>query len=137
MNEQFINNNVVPIPTLLGRLVYASSLRDINKGTYYDPALEGQPEEEIHAFLTSLHRTLFYEWLNLSLEEQLDDLMAYLRELSGDPARVIEAWRTTEPFALYIPAGAGRGDQELFLTDLRIIVDLLRVDEPSYSTSTP
>ncbi len=133
MIEEYWQEIIEMAPTAFGKLVYVASLRDENKGTYQHYALEEcATREEGDHFLTHMHRQLFYGWLNLSLEEQVADLTLYLHDLPAEPNVVLETWRKVEPFGFYVPAGAGRGDRELFLTDLRIIVDLLTPDEPSF-----
>jgi hypothetical protein len=124
--DDFWRETIERISTAFGSLVYAASLRDENKGTYQHYGMEqyATPAEG-HQFLAQAHRQLFYTWLNMDLEDQVDDLTFYLRDLSSDPGGVLETWRKIEPFVLYIPAAAGAGDRELFLTDLRLIVDLL------------
>ena len=109
-----------------GRLVYLASLRDDNTGTYRHYALEKlYPAEHCDEALLRSHRQVFYDWLGFNLAQQRDDLSDYLREVASERDVVLSAWKALEPFRQYLPAGVAAGDQELFLSDLRALVDLL------------
>jgi hypothetical protein len=137
MVQDVWQNIVSEIPTHFGRLVYLASLRDENKGTYWHPALEkyGDPEE-CDQILAQSHRVVFYDWLALRLAEQCQDMVAYLQDVQGQPGTVLGTWKKIEPFGRYLPLEYGAGDRELFLTDLRTLVDLLISDETLYRLRT-
>lgn len=117
------------LPGAFARLVYLSSLRDENSGTYRHYALEARhTPEQCHAALLACHREIFYAWLRTSLEEQRDELRSYLGTLDEDRTTVLTTWKKLEPFRLYVPAEATRGERELFLSDLRILGDLFLQD---------
>lgn len=124
------------IPTLWGRMAYLGSLRDENSGIYRYFALEKSfSVEECNRVLQQSHRAVFYDWLGLSLEEQKNDLLETWRDLPSDLPSVLATWDKLEPYRLYLPADASRGDRQLFLTDLRIILDLLIADQAAPLTS--
>jgi hypothetical protein len=75
--------------------------------------------------------------LGLTLGEQKDDLLESWQQLPADLPTVLATWDKLEPYRLYLPADTSPGDRELFLTDLRTILDLLLVDQTtSVSGST-
>lgn len=114
------------IPSHFGKMVYLAGLRDENSAQYRHFGLEKlYHRDECHQALLHSHRLLFYEWLRLTLAEQREDLLLYVHDLSEDPPTVLRTWKKLEPFRLYAPAETGRGDMELFLSDLRILLDLL------------
>jgi hypothetical protein len=124
--DEIHRHTLSAIPSDFGRLVYLANLRDENSAQYRHPGLEKlHPQDECQQALLHSHRLLFYEWLRLTLAEQREDLLSYLHYLGEDPPTVLKTWRKLEPFRLYPPAETGRGDLELFLSDLRILLELL------------
>ena len=114
------------VPSLFGKLVYLASLRDENSAQYRHYGLERlYSRDECQQALLQSHRLIFYEWLRLTLAEQREDLLSYLHDLGEEPPTVLTTWMKLEPFRLYLPAETGRGDVELFLSDLRILLELL------------
>jgi hypothetical protein len=78
-------NTLSQIPTTFGRLIYLSSLRDQNTGTYQHHGLaqlfgEGETDQT----LRHSHSQTFSEWLCFNLEQQKSDLEGYLEELHED-----------------------------------------------------
>ena len=130
MIDDFWQNTIAETPTVWGKLVYLASLRDENSGAYRHYALEKRlPPEDCHEILQQNHRAIFYDWLGLTLEEQKDDLLESWRDLAVDLPTVLATWDKLEPYRLYLPSETSRGDRELFLTDLRTILDLLLADQ--------
>ena len=126
MIDDIWQNTIAETPTVWGKLVYLASLRDENSGKYRHYALEKRfPAEQCHEILQQNHRAIFYGWLGLTLEEQKDDLLEAWRDLATDLPTVLATWNKLEPYRLYLPAETSHGDRELFLTDLRTILDLL------------
>lgn len=117
------------IPTLLGRLAYLSSLRDLNTGSYQHFGFAqkvGQGEAD--RVLRQSHAVVFQQWLCCSLEQQRAEALAYLDELGADKREIISNWLRMEPYQNWIPAESREAERRLFLADLAIVSELLRSD---------
>jgi len=115
------------IPTVFGRLVYLSSLRDPNTGRYEHFGLAQMfGEEEADHALRDSHLDTFWQWLGFGLERQKQDLDRYLAELHSDPRAVLETWTRVEPYRNLIPASVPQADRQLYLADLETLLELLK-----------
>ena len=120
-------NTLSQIPSVFGRLVYLSALRDSNSGRYEHHGLSlifG--ESEADRALRRTHIQTFSEWLCFNLEQQKSDLDLYLSALLDDRGGVIETWLRLEPFRTLVPSSATRTETELYLNDFRMLLELLR-----------
>ncbi len=114
------------IPTLFGRLVYLSSLRSRGDGAYVHPGLAQMVgDEQAGATLRRSHARVFQDWLCLGLEQQKADLQEYLEEVEN-PAAALNAWAGPEGGRDLAPATAQSAERQLFLSDLQILVSLLK-----------
>jgi hypothetical protein len=122
-------NTLAQVRTCFGRLAYLSSLRDGNTGVYQHHGLAFVfGEEEANKALFESHLRTFGDWLNLSLEDQKVDLDQYLAELQDERAKVVENWLRLKPYITFLPATAKPGEKELYMTDLAILLELLRTE---------
>jgi hypothetical protein len=123
------------IPSLFGRLVYLSSLRDANSGKYEHHGL-GMifGEEESDRALKQSHRKTFSQWLCFTLEEQKADLDLYLSALAGNKRGILEAWLQLTPYRNLVPAAVRRAEKQLYLTDLEALLELLKNE---YGVASP
>lgn len=114
------------IPTLFGRLVYLSSMRNGNTGAYehFGFAQRFSTREADRTLKTS-HQDTFADWLSFSIEEQKGDLDSYLAELAEDRRAVLANWRLVPPFANLIPASARQAERDLFLSDMLLVLALM------------
>jgi hypothetical protein len=123
------SRTLVQIPSLLGRLVYLSSLRDPNSGQYRHFGFSQRfTEREADKAIRRSHSNTFTDWLCFSLEQQRNDLEKYLDSLEGDRQTILENWRAWPPYLNWIPAQSRPADRELFRSDLEIVLDLVRQD---------
>ena len=85
------------IPTLVGRLVYLATLRDVNSGAYRHHGLATAfGRDEAARALRESHDATFQGWLKLSLAEKNEDLREYLdspRRSTGGSRRALAALR--------------------------------------------
>lgn len=115
------------ISSLFGRIAYLASLRNENTGKYEHFGLSQiYSEEDAHRVLEESHEASFREWLAYPLEPQKRDLEAYLKSLETETRTVLDAWATVAPYRQLTPARATRAERELYLSDLELILSLLR-----------
>lgn len=114
-------------PSILSRLAFLSSLRD-SKGQHYRHALLAPrfPETEIDQALRTAHEQSFREWLALSLEQQQTDLQRHLATLGMPQEVVLDQWEWLEPYRKLMPASIESHERNLYLSDLRVMLVLLR-----------
>ncbi|HTR36051.1 MAG TPA: hypothetical protein VMH80_09130 [Bryobacteraceae bacterium] len=120
-------NTLAQIPSVFGRLVYLSSLRNPNNGRYehYGLALVFG-EDEANRALRKSHRQTFSEWLAFNLEEQKADLDLYISGLEEKKRTVVETWMKLAPYRNLIPASVKGVERKLYITDLTALLELLR-----------
>ena len=122
-------NTLSQIPTLFGRLVYLSSLRDSNSGVYDHYGLaQIFGTKEADRTLRQSHTQAFSAWLNLNLEQQKNDLEDYLTGLEEDVDAILATWIRLAPYRNLIPARAREVERQLYLTDLEVVLELLKFD---------
>lgn len=115
------------IPSVYGRLVYMGSLRDGNTDRYAHHGLAMRySEDEADRVLRKSHSQLFQDWLAMPLREQKQDMDGYLSSLNDDKRLVVETWLRVMPYRTVVPASARAVETDLFLSDFRILLELLR-----------
>ncbi|MBI3697373.1 MAG: hypothetical protein HY238_21370 [Acidobacteria bacterium] len=124
------------VPTTFGRIAYLASLRDPDTGRYEHFGLaQVYSEEDANRALGQSHQQAFSEWLKFPLERQKQDLEEYLGALGKDRRRVLDTWGRLAPYRNLLPSSATEAEQELFIADLELILDLLRGEIGSSSQS--
>lgn len=114
------------IPSIFGRLVYLSSLRNPNTDTYEHHGFRQMfGSEESDRALRESHAGAFGEWLGYSLEQQKADLDLYISGLENNKKVIIEAWLKLTPYRHLIPGSARRAERQVYLADLKALLSLL------------
>lgn len=128
-------HTLAQIPSLFGRLVYLSALRDQNTGTYEHYGLaQAYSEAEADGVLRASHAKTFSDWLCLRLEDQKADLNLYLSGLEGDRRAILDTWIRLHPYRGLVPSAARQVERELYMGDLETILELLKNE---YGVSGP
>jgi hypothetical protein len=108
------------IPSHFGRLMYLSSLRDPNTGTYRHYGLQSAfGRDQSTAALQTSHTRTFREWLKLGLSEKHADVLAYIETLDDPKGLVVNYWLESQGYSGCIPDSAGKADRALYLDDIR------------------
>lgn len=120
-------NTLLPIPSVFGRLVYLTSLRDSDTGRYqHDGLSQIFGDSEADFALRQSHSQAFSEWLCFDIEQQKADLDLYMSGLQESPKRVLETWRRLRPYRNLVPTSASATDVQLYLADFETLMTLLR-----------
>src|SRR5438067_5892283 len=110
------------IPTVFGRLVYLSSLRDEASGRYVHDALSRlEGDEEADRTLRHNHQQIFSQWIASSLSDQKRDLDQYFTEIGG---RIQSLWSHRN----VVPPMAREVERQLYFADFETLLDLLQFD---------
>jgi hypothetical protein len=117
------------IPSFLGRLVYLASLRNANTGFYEHFGLVQRiGTGETDALLRRSHLEIFHEWLCFGLERQKEELEEYFATLDAGKEGIVASWLSLEPYAVWVPAESRDVERKLFLTDLAVVLELIRAE---------
>jgi len=117
------------IPTLIGRVAYLSSLRNVHTGSYEHVGLAQRiGEDGVDRILRRSHMTVFQEWLCFGLERQKNELEEYFSGLEGDRREIISNWLTLEPWNNWVPGESRDVERKLFNADLAVILELIRAE---------
>jgi hypothetical protein len=117
------------IPSVFGRLVYMSSLRDQNTGTYEHHGLSQMfGQEATDAALRESHDQAFGKWLEFDLPRQKEDLDSYLSSFQVDKRTILATWIRLAPYRNLMPTAVRDPERRLYLTDLETLLELLRIE---------
>jgi hypothetical protein len=117
------------IPTVIGRVAYLSSLRNVNTGTYEHFGLAQRiGEGEADRLLRRSHMSTFQEWLCFGLAHQKEELEEHFSALEGDRREIVANWLTLEPFGTWVPGESRDVERKLFYADLAVVLELIRTE---------
>lgn len=120
-------NTLSQIPSVFGRLVYVSSLRNPNNGRYEHHGLATIfGVEDANKALKKSHLQIFNEWLTFSLEQQTNDLEVYLEGLPDARETVLDSWINLSPYRNLIPASVRGVERRLYINDLTTLLEVLK-----------
>ena len=125
--EDLWKHTLSRIPTLFGRLIYLSSLRDPNSGNYRHHGMSAVfGRQESGKALRESHKKTFAEWLALSLKDQSRDLRDYLAGQEDPPSLVVVNWLKLKVYRAQMPDSARKMEQALFCRDLEALLETIR-----------
>lgn len=118
------------IPTIIGRIAYLSSLRNVHTGTYEHVGLAQRiGDDGMDRVIRRSHTSMFQEWLCFGLERQKEELEEYLSGLEGDKSGIIATWLTVEPWNNWVPGESRDVERKLFSADLAVVLELIRSEK--------
>ncbi len=117
------------IPTVIGRIAYLASLRNVHTGHYEHAGLAQRiGEDTADRIIRRSHTGIFQEWLCFGLEQQKQELDEYLSGLEGGKSEVIAGWVAVEPWNNWVPGESRDVERKLFSADLAVILELIRAE---------
>jgi len=113
--------------SLLGRLVFLGSLRDGYSGRYLHEGWCGVASaDEVHAVLHDAHHATFIAVLRLPLLDLSRELRHHFLMLNQPENETALLWLEVEPFRDLVPQGCLPEMHDLFLSQVRIALKVLR-----------
>lgn len=117
------------IPTLIGRIAYLASLRNVHTGHYEHVGLAQRiGEEGADRIIRRSHTGVFQEWLCFGLERQKQELDEYISDLERDKSEIISSWLAVEPWNGWAPGDSRDVERKLFTADLAVVLELIRAE---------
>jgi hypothetical protein len=125
--EESWRRTVGTIDTLLGRLAYLASLRNVNTGIYEHFGLaEKVGPSEVDRLIRRHHLEIFQQWLCFKLERQKEELEAYFAGMEGDRREILSNWLGLGPYATWVPVDSREVERKLFYSDLETVLEVIR-----------
>ncbi len=120
-----------------GKLVYLAGLRDDSTGNYKHYGFSRRYSDELTSnILRAKHEEIFSEWLTMSIEQQRSDIEEHWAEQGSDPNLIVENWLILEPYRRLIPASALAAERDLYLSDIELVLDIIRHEASSASSAS-
>jgi hypothetical protein len=108
-------------------LTYLSSTRDYNSGRYYHEDLARRfGEEAMERALAACHKEVFERLVYSPLAELARQLEIYVSVIPEAPTNILRAWSKLEPFRVLMPMSSDRLSAELFVSNVRVALAILR-----------
>jgi hypothetical protein len=131
--QDFTMTTLAGIPSLLSRLTYIASLRDLSSGRYEHAGLAAlYPDPAIQQALEICHEEVFEKILETPLASQETDLRACLNAMQSGLEVSAVHWQRMEAYRVLLPEHAPDYLKELFCSNLRALLEIL---QPNCSTA--
>ena len=129
--EDFSSRSLARIPSALERLIYIASTRDYNSGLYHHEGLAARFDPLAAAkALEYAHAGVFREVSLMPLSQLSDELEKYMQSAKEEPLAFLTAWQKLEPYRVAIPMYADPTVAELFVSNIKIALAVLRYRLP-------
>lgn len=124
--ERYVARAIDLASTPFQRLVFVGSLRDAYTGRYIHQGWsQVASAEEVDAMLDDFHRNVFRVVLRLSIIDLSKELRHHFGLLDQPEQPTSHLWLETEPFRDLIPRGCPTALRELFISQVRIALEVL------------
>jgi hypothetical protein len=136
--DDFRTRTLARIPSALERLIYLASTRDYNSGVYQHEGLAGKFGGEAAAqALEYAHWEVFQTVSLLSLRRLTEELHKYMESSREQPIAFLNAWQKLEPYRVTIPLRVDPTIAELFISNIKIALEVLRHRQSARSDRPP
>lgn len=125
--SDLLKHTLTAIPSIFGKLVYLSGLRNTESGRYehYGLTLVFGDKDAEKALRTS-HQKAFQDWLSHNLQQQKSDLDLYFASLLGEPRAVVSIWLEKTAYIEFVPNNSRLAERQLFSADLAALLSLFK-----------
>ncbi len=125
--QDFTLTTLEALPGPFARLVHIASLRDLSTGRYEHAGLSVlYPDEAIQQALEMCHEQIFERILESPLRQQEEDLRICFESMASGYRQTVDHWRRMEAFRVLLPEDAPRYLKELFCSNMRALLEILR-----------
>lgn len=142
--DDFSARTLARIPSAVERLIYIASTRDYNSGLYHHEGLASRFNAGAAArALQCAHTEAFQTVSVMPLRQLSEEIQKYMKSSREEPAAFLNAWQKLEPYRVAIPMDADPTVAELFVSNVRIALAILRLhllkqtDHPSSASPLP
>jgi hypothetical protein len=125
--EDFSSRTLARISSALERLIYIASTRDYNSGLYHHEGLSARFNTAAAASaLEVAHLEAFHIVSLMPLRHLSEELQKYMHSSREAPHSFLNAWQKLEPYRVAIPISADPTVAELFVSNVKISLGVLR-----------
>lgn len=117
---ELVQERLQEIATHFGRLAYLARCVDVGGRYRHDGLQLTHDRTSVDRALAAAHEECFAAWIGLSLQQQHEDLSAFLEGLNR--RRALHAWKESDPWRALSPRAAEAPERELFASDLRALI---------------
>jgi hypothetical protein len=129
---------LVGLPEQLSKVIYLSSTRDYNTGEYRHHGLESRyGRQAAHEALARCHETAFRDLLMGRLSGLVNQLASYIETTGADRETVLQNWSQLQAYRVLIPATCDSLSADVFATNLKIALEILRLAPPAVPAHSP
>lgn len=126
------------LPGDIARLVYLAATRDYNTGRYYHEGLAHIYTQEFAArALQECHNDVFQDLVRSSIEDLLWQIELYVNSGCAQTDEFIDFWEKAEPYRVAIPLASDPISAQLFNSNVKIALAILRHRENNPRNSSP
>jgi hypothetical protein len=114
------------LPNDLTRLIYLTSIRDYNSGTYRHPALSRQFDETAaHRVFEVRHQEIFARLLANPISNYVEQLKGYIRYSRTERGLFIKSWQSLQAYKAAIPLQVPTRASETYFLNVRTALTIL------------
>lgn len=124
--SRYLLHAMSSLPTPFARLVFVTSMRDHYTGQYLHEGWAGvSSSEQVNVALRQTHRHVFEIVAVLPLVDLCREIRKHFDSLGEAELRTANFWLETEPYYEMIPAGYPLLARKLFISQVRLALEIL------------
>jgi hypothetical protein len=114
------------LPNDLTRLIYLTSIRDYNSGTYRHPVLSRQFDATVaHRVFELWHQEIFARLLADPISSYVEQLEGYIRYSRAERSLFIESWQSLQAYKAAIPLQTPSRSSETYFLNVQTALAIL------------